>query len=173
MALGVEMAGREVSCGGNTSELRKKDKFCVSTDLQACIEMENICHLSRKILLYRFYITVFKRGNQRPEVPPENNITFLIKIPKCTYSLPDNNPGKTKQQGLTLVDLIPVGILNVNNIHFTNSLSLLVADSCLQNATGALEKWNTTLHSYFTYSNIIILNYNIQYLLNRTVRGFR
>lgn len=49
--------------------------------------MENICHLSRKILLYSFYITI-KGEAERPDGPPDNNIKFLIKIPKCTKSLP-------------------------------------------------------------------------------------
>lgn len=58
--------------------------------------MENICHLSRKIPLYSFYITI-KGESTGANVPPDNNIKFLIKIPKCTKSLPDNNPDKTKQ----------------------------------------------------------------------------
>lgn len=49
--------------------------------------MENLRHLSRKILLYSFYITI-KGEAKGPDETADNNIKFLIKIPKCTKSLP-------------------------------------------------------------------------------------
>lgn len=48
--------------------------------------MDNRCHLSRKILLYSFYITI--KGESRGHIVPlDNNSKFLIKIPKCTKVL--------------------------------------------------------------------------------------
>lgn len=75
----MEWLVRRVSCRRNTHELGSQ--FCVSTGLKACVGMGHICRPSRKILLYRSDITI-KRRSQRPEAPPDNNIKFLIKIPK-------------------------------------------------------------------------------------------
>lgn len=84
MGHGVETAAGEGSCGGHTVELG--NKFCVSTDLEACKEMDNRCHVSRKIPLYSCYITI--KGESRGHtVPLDNNSKFLIKIPKCTKVL--------------------------------------------------------------------------------------
>lgn len=70
--------------GGHTAELG--NQFRVSTDLKACKEMDDRCHLSRKILLSSFYIE--KKGESRGcTVPLDNNSKFLIKIPKCTKVL--------------------------------------------------------------------------------------
>lgn len=71
------LAGGRGRCLENTVTPKNKIHLCINR-LKACREVENMCHLSRKILLFSSYF-IAQEKVERPEAPSNNNIRFHIK----------------------------------------------------------------------------------------------